>query len=782
MLFLLVFCLNAEFHPKVERFAVNYLPIGSFPFQKVMYERPTNVNMDFTLEDGKLIFYRILRKKHLNQGWILIDQINLQVSEDSCKNWNTIFQIPNDSDIEDYDTDFIYNYVDNKSENYLNTVSMDVINSTNIVITGADTTGYILSLKKQSDEKWEKSEDIRFPSANFQPKELVSLDEKVSFCLIENISDNLYQILKTNDLWKTYKVAYESKYSSDYKNLNLLPKLSFLRKNQNKIKKNIIAFKYEFKNQVIIVDDDFNLIHITDFIDSKNILNIRVLNDTTIFVVTSEQNDNELLYSIYKSEDTGYSWDVVSSETNNTQYPYFDFKIHDENHFLIRGDYLTDKNGVYYKLKYTNDGGKNWTFLFPSNDSYYPNLDLQNGLFDFKNEYNQSAIFYQWRSIASAGGADNPIYKTYLVDYLNKEILLINTTNPLGIDASTYPKKFRLNEEYSFNCQECNFKDAEAPWLINYLLINTNENELELPNLSLLTYGKILNEGDTLKWQKVENATKYNVKVFKTGIFYPYIVEYMIDTTFTDTLLAMPVLKKGYGYAFTCRAETDTIVGRYSSLFASLPDGKNLLSIPNILTPEYKNATNSINSPDSIHYGEIKISWETVSNAKYYMLYIFEDTRTPIIKIDSLQIGLTTITKPIVIAENIEDTTYSYKYLRPNRIYQVTVWAENDFNISPAKTVYYALSDDNEVKEIAYSEQTLFPNPAIDYVTIDMSKYTVKGVFTPQEFVIYDVFGNKVLNVGVQNFEPLQKINVSALLPGVYFVRIGDEVRKFIKR
>jgi hypothetical protein len=50
-----------------------------------------------------------------------------------------------------------------------------------------------------------------------------------------------------------------------------------------------------------------------------------------------------------------------------------------------------------------------------------------------------------------------------------------------------------------------------------------------------------------------------------------------------------------------------------------------------------------------------------------------------------------------------------------------------------------------------------------------------------QEIRIFDVFGKCVLTVGVQNFEPLQRVDISALPAGVYFVRIGEEVRKFIK-
>ena len=40
---------------------------------------------------------------------------------------------------------------------------------------------------------------------------------------------------------------------------------------------------------------------------------------------------------------------------------------------------------------------------------------------------------------------------------------------------------------------------------------------------------------------------------------------------------------------------------------------------------------------------------------------------------------------------------------------------------------------------------------------------------------IYNIYGECVLSVETQNFVSLQKIDVSSLPPGVYFVRVGNE-------
>lgn len=80
----------------------------------------------------------------------------------------------------------------------------------------------------------------------------------------------------------------------------------------------------------------------------------------------------------------------------------------------------------------------------------------------------------------------------------------------------------------------------------------------------------------------------------------------------------------------------------------------------------------------------------------------------------------------------------------------------------------------------------LYPNPATDYITINISGInrgvnpTVDGAVSIQ---IYDVMGMKVIS-DVRHLEDvghLQKIDISNLSPGVYFIKIGDRVEKFLK-
>jgi photosystem II stability/assembly factor-like uncharacterized protein len=72
------------------------------------------------------------------------------------------------------------------------------------------------------------------------------------------------------------------------------------------------------------------------------------------------------------------------------------------------------------------------------------------------------------------------------------------------------------------------------------------------------------------------------------------------------------------------------------------------------------------------------------------------------------------------------------------------------------------------------------PNPASDYIEISVINPMLKHGVEYSDIKILNVYGQTVLSVGVQILEPL-RIDVSALPPGMYFVRIDDKVSKFVK-
>jgi hypothetical protein len=67
----------------------------------------------------------------------------------------------------------------------------------------------------------------------------------------------------------------------------------------------------------------------------------------------------------------------------------------------------------------------------------------------------------------------------------------------------------------------------------------------------------------------------------------------------------------------------------------------------------------------------------------------------------------------------------------------------------------------------------LFPNPATEYIEIQTSEVS--------EIKIINTLGESVMTVETRHAVSLQRIDVSHLPPGVYFLRIGDQTRKFVK-
>ena len=70
------------------------------------------------------------------------------------------------------------------------------------------------------------------------------------------------------------------------------------------------------------------------------------------------------------------------------------------------------------------------------------------------------------------------------------------------------------------------------------------------------------------------------------------------------------------------------------------------------------------------------------------------------------------------------------------------------------------------------------PNPATDFIEITVGEGS-KAALT-SGIKIYNIFGQTVLSVGAI-LELPSRVDVSALPPGIYFVRLGDKVTKFVK-
>ena len=75
----------------------------------------------------------------------------------------------------------------------------------------------------------------------------------------------------------------------------------------------------------------------------------------------------------------------------------------------------------------------------------------------------------------------------------------------------------------------------------------------------------------------------------------------------------------------------------------------------------------------------------------------------------------------------------------------------------------------------------IFPNPSNDFITITIPELNNGLQPIVHKVQIFDVLGIEVMSIGARLDQSQQRIDVSHLPAGVYFIRIGDKVEKFVK-
>jgi hypothetical protein len=104
----------------------------------------------------------------------------------------------------------------------------------------------------------------------------------------------------------------------------------------------------------------------------------------------------------------------------------------------------------------------------------------------------------------------------------------------------------------------------------------------------------------------------------------------------------------------------------------------------------------------------------------------------------------------------------------------------NNIYIFNYENYFSQIASVNEINENSIS---IYPNPAEDYIEININKPS-EGLKPSEgsEFEIYDVLGEKVMSESIHPMTRSHRMNVGNLPKGVYFIRIGNKVEKFIKK
>lgn len=170
----------------------------------------------------------------------------------------------------------------------------------------------------------------------------------------------------------------------------------------------------------------------------------------------------------------------------------------------------------------------------------------------------------------------------------------------------------------------------------------------------------------------------------------------------------------------------------------------------------------------------IEFEWETSSHTDNYLFQL------------SAHNGFSNIIEFMSIAHtNDNNVTYTLKNtLECNRTYYWKVISSNEFGTTDSKVFSFETEPCTGVENKDFTIRTMIiPNPAIDYIEITIP-HLEKGLGGVVPVVrVYDVLGMEqpVSYSATPLSDGKLRLNVSHLPMGVYFVRVGGIVQKFVK-
>ena len=80
-----------------------------------------------------------------------------------------------------------------------------------------------------------------------------------------------------------------------------------------------------------------------------------------------------------------------------------------------------------------------------------------------------------------------------------------------------------------------------------------------------------------------------------------------------------------------------------------------------------------------------------------------------------------------------------------------------------------------------YDHAYIYPNPATEYIMINLPEFITKSELNKSNIRIYNIFGECVVNESIHSLSSNYRLNISDLPAGKYIVETGYSVLQFIK-
>jgi photosystem II stability/assembly factor-like uncharacterized protein len=106
---------------------------------------------------------------------------------------------------------------------------------------------------------------------------------------------------------------------------------------------------------------------------------------------------------------------------------------------------------------------------------------------------------------------------------------------------------------------------------------------------------------------------------------------------------------------------------------------------------------------------------------------------------------------------------------------------DNEMYIIGLNRIFKLIKSPNSINENSFQNElfSVSPNPSSDFITISISNNGLQPIV--QKVQIFDMLGIDVMSESINPMTSSHRMNVEKLPAGVYFIRIGDIVEKFVK-
>lgn len=535
-------------------------------------------------------------------------------------------------------------------------------------------------------------------------------------------------LMTTTDKGKTWKTtSLEAKTAFDC--------VAMLNDSCGLISKNKIQLAIPYgellENDTLLYSDDFFASY-KKIILPDTIINVNYIKmfSNTHFIIGF---NNEILgseYGYYETTDQGNTWvkKLISNQVFYLEYVTKDiaFKIETPIYpYFDRSKYLVKK---------TTNNGQSWeTVLAPQ----------------------EITEDYQIGPYIAAADANNVIV------YLPKIGIFRTQDGGIHWEKESLPPLYNQEDllENSFNFIKSPEPNLSYLYVDNYLFKSTGQKQLANPEFIEYPKDCIINKNIIVGVKPVDFAEQYHIvlhEIRKVTGKPDQSKEPVLDTISSSPTIEIPPLKKSSSYYAKAKALSKTLSSEYtvvSKLFC-INSNDDFIFPPNIVFPS---------NFSSISQNSVDIVWESVPNADSYHVIVDNE-----LELESFL--------------DLTDTViYNFKLVY-NSSYLISVRVKIGDEYSEYGKYRFRNVLPTSIKDLIKTNEfdiSFFPNPAQNYIEI-INNQPEKMNYETVPLRIFNVFGEIVLEGTLNNNDKNQRLDISGLSNGIYFLSVSNRAQKFI--